>query len=516
MVMKNIMRYIIPVFVLLTCTVAVTAQQQGRGRLSVSANELSKRGDSLYVRLGIDASGVNVEPQRTLDLIPVISAGTRELELPVVTIAGRGQYRVYDRALRLLGYTLEEESRYALEEKNRYAFVAAGNRSKLQYNYVVAYEPWMENAVLDLKQDLCGCGRYIRQMEVRRLADNISFERVIEVEKAPVVVSEVAPVVSTPYRVVPSLAYVRPETEAVKQRAAAEEANLTFAVSRTDIRPEMGNNYNELSKIRQFITSVNTDRDVVVRGVVITGYASPEGSYELNRRLSEGRALALSNYLQQNTNIPRHLYKVNFGGEDWDGLVRLVETSNMMYRDEVLSIILYTPVISGREKRLMDLYGGVPYRYMLANMFPSLRRVVVTADYDVRQFSLDEAKHVFTTRPQNLSLNEMFLVANTYEKGSREFNEVFKTAVRMFPDDQVANLNAAAGALSSNDLAMAEQYLRKANPALPEYNNNMGVLRMLQGEYSQARDFFNRARAAGVAQAVDNISELDKLVDSKK
>ena len=53
----------------------------------------------------------------------------------------------------------------------------------------------------------------------------------------------------------------------------------------------------------------------------------------------------------------------------------------------------------------------------------------------------------------------MFLVAQTYEKGSDEFNEVFDVAVRMFPDDPTANINAAAIELQRGDLQQAVRYL---------------------------------------------------------
>ena len=38
----------------------------------------------------------------------------------------------------------------------------------------------------------------------------------------------------------------------------------------------------------------------------------------------------------------------------------------------------------------------------------------------------------------------MYLVAQTYEEGSEDFNEVFHIAVRMYPHDPIANINAAA------------------------------------------------------------------------
>ena len=65
---------------------------------------------------------------------------------------------------------------------------------------------------------------------------------------------------------------------------------------------------------------------------------------------------------------------------------------------------------------------------------------------------MEEAKEIIKTRPQNLSLNEMFLVANTYPTGSQEFIDVFETAVQMYPQSEIANINAATAALSRNEL----------------------------------------------------------------
>ncbi len=53
-------------------------------------------------------------------------------------------------------------------------------------------------------------------------------------------------------------------------------------------------------------------------------------------------------------------------------------------------------------------------------------------------------------------------MAQTYEPGSPEFNEVFDIAVRLFPDDETANLNAACTDLQKGDLTSAEKHLAKA------------------------------------------------------
>ncbi len=58
-------------------------------------------------------------------------------------------------------------------------------------------------------------------------------------------------------------------------------------------------------------------------------------------------------------------------------------------------------------------------------------------------------------RPNELSLEEFYLLAQSYPAGSKEFDEVFDIAVRMFPNDPVANLNAANAAMASGHLDSA-------------------------------------------------------------
>lgn len=149
---------------------------------------------------------------------------------------------------------------------------------------------------------------------------------------------------------------------------------------------------------------------------------------------------------------------------------------------------------------------------MLKYIFPSLRIAICRVNYEVRNFNVDEAKEEIKRRPQNLSLNEMFLVANTYPVGSQEFIDVFETAVRMYPKDEIANINAATAALSRNDLISAERCLSMVDSMkkLPEYSNAMGVLMLLKGEYEHAEEYLNVAYESGLKVAGYNLEELTR------
>ena len=387
--MKKIRMILLAACPALFCPVPGSMAQVRQGSVTVQVNELAQRGDSLYVDMAVTTEGRNVPSRMSADFTPVLVSSERSLALPAVSLMGRNSYRNHRRALALM--SAKERGAY---EKSAPYYVVPDYKgdSRMDYRLALPYEAWMSSAKLTLQRIDCGCGKS-SVTDVRLLAGKVSLEEVIVIER---------------YRIEPHLAYIRPEAEAVKSRAEQGESFLDFAVGKTAVNPEFGRNAAELEKIRRMIDLVQDDKDLTIKRIVIVGYASPEGSLAMNERLSEGRAKALRDYLQSRyPAIPGSLYSIRFGGENWDDLVKAVQTSDMPDKQAVLDIIDRYSIIGGREAKLMALKGGTPWRYMLREMFPSLRKVTVTVDYDVRNFDAEEAKAVVTTRPQNLSLNEL-------------------------------------------------------------------------------------------------------------
>ena len=494
--MKKIRMILLAACPALFCPVPGSMAQVRQGSVTVQVNELAQRGDSLYVDMAVTTEGRNVPSRMSADFTPVLVSGERSLALPAVSLMGRNSYRNHRRALALM--SAKERGAY---EKSAPYYVVPDYKgdSRMDYRLALPYEAWMSSAQLTLQRIDCGCGKS-SVTDVRLLAGKVSLEEVIVIER---------------YRIEPHLAYIRPEAEAVKSRAEQGESFLDFAVGKTSVNPEFGRNAAELEKIRRMIDLVQDDKDLTIKRIVIVGYASPEGSLAMNERLSEGRAKALRDYLQSRYPvIPGTLYSIRFGGENWDDLVKAVQTSDMPDKQAVLDIIDRYSIIGGREAKLMALKGGTPWCYMLREMFPSLRKVTVTVDYDVRNFDAEEAKAVVKTRPQNLSLNELYLVANTYEPGSEDFNSLFETAVRLYPESVTATVNAAVAALERRDFVGAERYLRsvKSPDRIPECDNAWGLLLMLRDQdYDRAAPYFEAARAAGLKAAQQNLDEIDRL-----
>ena len=121
-------------------------------------------------------------------------------------------------------------------------------------------------------------------------------------------------------------------------------------------------------------------------------------------------------------------------------------------------------------------------------------------------------KIIIWNRPQQLSLSEMFAVANSYETGSKEYNDVFEIAVRMYSSDPVANLNAANISIGKGDYESAKKYLSKAGNSA-EAIHARGVIKLIEGDLDGAETLLKQAKEAGVIDAAANLRELQKKRD---
>ena len=252
--------------------------------------------------------------------------------------------------------------------------------------------------------------------------------------------------------------------------------------------------------------------------VAIEGYASPEGPLKNNERLAQGRTEALVKYVRSLYSFEPSLIKSGWVAEDWAGLRRYVESSDMSEKAGILDIIdLESMAPDAREWRLKSAYPE-EYRFLLDNVDPGLRHSDYAVEYVIRSYAdVAEIRELIKTTPQKLSLHEMFVLAQSLEPGSDEYREVFEVAVRMYPEDPVANLNAANIALGRDELDRAEVYLAKAGDA-PEAVYARGILAAKRGDYATAYSLFDRAAAAGcreTADAVEQLREMERYAQSK-
>ena len=467
-------------YMMILAATAATAGVSDAGRVSpgtllegvrVVDAELMKRGPEMTAAYRLDLSGLRLGSNQRVTLTPWLVGETDSVALPSVVVNGRNAAIKYER-----DRSLQREGAQAIRISKDAETLWSGEAA-------VAYEPWMELCRLSLHEDVCGCGD--PQGEA-----TMPFGPEFDNRPAPEVV----------------VTYLQPVVEATKARAEEGSAYVDYKVNQTNILPDYRNNRAEIRKITSTIDLVKNDPLVSITEINIHGYASPEGAYTANAKLAEGRAASLKNYVKSLYTLSDRLFTSSSTPEDWAGLKAMVEKSTLADKAGILEVIGSDLAPDAKDAALKSRFPQ-SYQVMLTEMYPALRHSDYTVKYVVRPLTIEETVEVMKVSPKNASLQEMFLVAQTYEPGSEEFDEAMSIAVRTYPSDPVANLNAGVTALRNGDLDGAERYLAKAGDT-GEAQQARGLLALKRGDFDTAEVLLQAAKAAGVADADTNLSIL--------
>lgn len=442
--------------------IRVAGEAVAVNNLSVSNND-----NNLVVDMDVDLSQLEMRTNQRIVLTPIVTAQGHAVHMNPIVVNGRRQHITFER----VAHKRYAAGAVAVKRKN-------GSEQSVHYTQSVPYEAWMKNANVSLAQDLCGCGDVEDQ-----------YATVLERMRSY------------------NMAYHRPMAEAQKVRKESGRAYIDFPVNKITLYPEYRKNPAELDKIVNSIKVVHADKNTTITGIKIHGYASPESPYEHNAYLAENRAATLKNYVSNLSGVKASVFSVASTPEDWDGLREAVEEGALEHKEQILQLIDSDLHPDVKEQRIRARYPG-EYNFMLREWYPALRHSDYEITYQVRPFTVDEAKALLYSKPQMLSLEEMFLVAQTYEPGSSAFNEVFNIAVRMYPESEVANANVACSYLEMGDYDKAETYLKRAG-ALPETLNARGIIAAKRGHTGQARALWQQAAEAGLEQAKQNLALLE-------
>lgn len=466
------------IFCLLLVTVG-EAQTVYKDQIRVENPSITRNDDNTLIILAdlVLQKNMKISSNNKVTLTPFLEGNGQKQVFPSIVIYGRTRKIIDGRQ------NIAAPNTFAVVERKK------NKEQNISYAQKTIYELWMQHAELKLNIDVCGCC----DLEEESLGDVIAT-------------ADIAPLKCNP-----AIAYITPEAEGIKHRAVEGKAFLDFRVNKVNIDPEYRRNTIELAKICATIDTVRNDKFTQLTGISIHGYASPEGSYANNTRLAEGRTRALANYVTSYYKFDSKLISSRSTPEDWEGFRKYIEESSINKKDEVLTLIDDTQInIDEKERNIAKLIGPEAYKKnLLEECYPALRHSDYTVSYTVRSFNLEEAKDLLSKRPQLLSLQELFMVAQSYKPGSEEFNEAFRVAVAMYPNDPIANLNAAAMELEKENPITAKKYLMKADPKQGATLNNLGVIAMMENDLDLAKQYFDQAKTAGsVSEAEANLKEL--------
>jgi len=451
--------------------------------------DIAKNGREVALSMDVVLDSARIKSQHTVSLTPVLVSSDGKTMLPFETIIvdGRTRHKVSLRKDQLDSPDQKRDSAQAVIMRRN------GRDQEYAYVSVLPYSRWMLDGKIVIHEEVTGCAE----------CDEGETEAILD--------SPVLPTFIPQWKV----SGIEPEPEPVKYRAESRIARLQFALDKYDIRPGLAGNQAVLDTVTNSIDLVKDKEYISITGIYVAGYASPEGTYEYNMKLSGNRAASFARYIAEHNGVDPDIVSVEWSGEDWDGFRDQLEKSSFEKKDTVLSIIdTYTSDRNLCEKVMRNAISRGEYQWLVENVYPYLRHCMYRVEYEVRNFNLEEARQIINERPQDLGLKEIYAVAASYGKGTEEYEHAMSVARRFYPDSPSVLADRALEALEDEDPVGAIAVLRDVPaPTAPELLNILGLAYVEAGQYDKARELFIEASAKGNEDAAHNLTQLDGVSD---
>ena len=489
--MKHITKYLF----LACCTLLFTLPSQAQN--SVTANGVSvdditmkQTNGRLDIAMVFDMSNLHVRSNRSLRITPLLSDGREMLQLPAVIIDGRRRSIIHERHADDIFPSAD-------------TYVRRKNRSEqmLDYDASITYQPWMANAELILREEWCACH------------DAPYTEDLLAVASMPKLTQQGSDTANHQALVTdakPQMAYAMPAASDTPSPTHYDAA-IYFHVNKCDIAPSYMGNQQTIDSLRTLF-AYNQD----IKAVKLMGYASPEGPLSFNKSLAAKRAAAIKDYMTKNnigTSIP---VTVDSATTDWDAIKEWLNSSRIENYLKIIAIIDDNSIAEADKNATIRKQFPVAYNFMLRQWYPKLRTTDISIEHTPAKMDVATAKKLLNENPSQLSLEDIYLVALTFKKGSKEWNDIILLAVQTYPQSPEARVNAANVAMANGNYAQAATYLQGLPTTMPEAMNSRGILAMSQGNYTQAMTLFEGAAKAGVSEANYNIGLLKQLMAAKQ
>lgn len=361
------MKKIITFIIISILSIAGIAAQETE-KITVSALRAERSGDNVIVTFTAAMDKKAAPASHVFVYAPVITSGDHKVSLPAIVVRGRQSRKALGRAAWAAGESAEHPD----------AIYTKPGRT-IEYSATVPFQYWMHDSVIEAETVSAGCCNAVLGSE--QIAANIlpaplpePEPEIMEPEKT------VSEILTETFSFVLHASDFDPD-EPIKFYDDERDNSLTifFKINEYGIEEDYVDNRQTLINLIASIKIIHDSPEAYVDRIVVAGFASPEGPFEINDRLAWERAVSVKEYIIRNTDMSDESIMLFNGSADWRGLRLLVEANKEMPdREKVLDIINNHPVWdparqTGRISMIRGLSNGETYRYMAANIFPKLR-----------------------------------------------------------------------------------------------------------------------------------------------
>lgn len=299
-------------------------------------------------------------------------------------------------------------------------------------------------------------------------------------------------------------------------------ADLIYLINSAEVRGKELTK-EEIKQLSVYIAEAYKADRKELKGVEISAYASPDGKLDFNTQLSQKRQGTSSKVIEKDLakNKVKTALKTKYTPEDWDGFKEMMEKSTIQDKELILRVLSMYSDPEVREREIKNLSAS--FTAVANDILPKLRRAKITASVDLIGRTDDEISTLAISDPSKLNQAEL-LYAATLTNNPQVQKTIYTSFTKIFANDwrgynnlgsvvfELGDLDTAAGEFEKSDkldpknpivqnnlgcvelkkknLAKAEELFGAATGAGKEVHDNLGIVKIIQGQYETATKLF--------------------------
>ena len=275
-------------------------------------------------------------------------------------------------------------------------------------------------------------------------------------------------------------------------------ADLIYLINSSEVRgKEMTKE--EIQHLSHYIKEAYKAERKELKGVEISAYASPDGKLDFNTQLSQKRQGTSSKVIEKDLskNQVKTELKTKYTPEDWDGFKELMEKSTIQDKELILRVLSMYSDPEVREREIKNLSAS--FTAVASDILPKLRRAKITASVNLIGRTDDEISTLAISDPSKLNQAEL-LYAATLTTNPQVQKTIFTNFTKVYSDDWRGYNNLGSVVLGLGDVDGAAGNFEKADrldPINPIIQNNLGCIELKKKNLAKAEELFGAATGAG-------------------
>ncbi len=286
----------------------------------------------------------------------------------------------------------------------------------------------------------------------------------------------------------------------VKETIISSKSTLYFEYNQSSLNTNLKLNKDGKTAIDEMLGFLS--KGYKIKDFSIAAWASPEGELTLNQELSDERGATAKKFIEERLKKA----KVNMGdvklnvtskGADYDGFMTALNASNIEDKNTISNVIKSQANKSAREQQIRNM--TVIYKEV-EDMLSVLRRADFVINCYEPKRTDEQIAALSTTYVDSLTLEEILYAATLTQDLNTQL-KIYKAAIAKNNQCWRAYNNVAAIDIKLGNVEEAAQFLEKASSLKSGQGvveNNMGVLAAWNKDYVAAKKHYDAAQAAGV------------------